>query len=525
MASPNVLPMDQLHPGQGQSWSKTFGNGSIEKYHRLANIMSQDKHFAIFRRFDDINLAVLLALQAEIVDLQYRLQVQSQKDNSGQGQRDLLIKLQPKLTEYNNLILQLSELSQLQIPRTSQLETLQDWLTDPKGGANFLTKTGTPELYTWKPKDLSQYVSLHKTAEDSDPFTNFVKEVLTFIFHRLCGERLNAARVVDVESGLASYSDSSLVRASNLFTVIVSSALPVLTIFALNSLETTAQRIGLTVVFTVLFAVILELFTNAKRVEIFAATATFAAVEVGSRVGLRGILVGEDEATEHVFPHGPTTRQTRYATLPATDCLMEPRTGQAYSFEVTALPELEFPLGCDIFVRMVFVDGTELDTGMIDKGTVYETSRSDYIARRRVTIPDGTTKVESLVFADLSQVENASDEKFESDMEKMGDMGIIKGVVGFATKFEDTSPTLCDAPVEFKTVTTHQDAVEVDDIYTDGTDDVSVFYFHYHSNSSSIHFFNACDGLVAELSRSVEAETRLSYPAVKDEQINLTDEG
>lgn len=123
----------------------------------------------------------------------------------------------------------------------------------------------------------------------------------------------------------------------------------------------------------------------------------------GSRVGLGGILVGEDEATEHVFPHGPTTRQTRYASLPATDCLMEPRTGQAYSFEVTALPELEFPLGCDIFVGMVFVDGTELDTGMIDKGTVYETGRSDYIARRRVTILDGITKVESLVFADLSQ--------------------------------------------------------------------------------------------------------------------------
>lgn len=76
----------------------------------------------------------------------------------------------------------------------------------------------------------------------------------------------------------------------------------------------------------------------------------------------------------------------------------------------------------------------------------------------------------------------------------------------------------------FKTVTTHQDAVEVDDIYPDGTDDVSVFYFHYHSNSSSSHLFNACDGLAAELSRSVEAKTRLSYPAVKDEQINLTDE-
>jgi hypothetical protein len=45
-------------------------------------------------------------------------------------------------------------------------------------------------------------------------------------------------------------------------------------------------------------------------------------------------------------------------------------------------------------------------------------------------------------------VENASDEKFESDMEKMGDMGIIKDLVDFATKFEDTSPTLCDSPEE-----------------------------------------------------------------------------
>ncbi|KAF4949946.1 hypothetical protein FGADI_8547 [Fusarium gaditjirri] len=274
MASPNVLPLDQLNPGQVQSLSRTFGDDSIDMYLRLAGIMSQDKHFAIFRRFDDVNLAVLLRLQAEIVELQYNLEVQRHDDNSGQDQRDWLTKLQPKLMEYNSLILQLSELSQLQTPRMSQLKTLQDWLTDPKGGNNFLPKSGTSEHHTWKPEDPSQYVSLHKTAEDSDPFTNFVKDVLVFIFHHLCGERLNAARVVDVESGLASYSDSSLARASNLFTVIVSSALPVLTIFALNSLETTAQRIGLTVVFTVLFAVILELFTNAKRVEIFATTAT-----------------------------------------------------------------------------------------------------------------------------------------------------------------------------------------------------------------------------------------------------------
>jgi hypothetical protein len=63
-------------------------------------------------------------------------------------------------------------------------------------------------------------------------------------------------------------------KASNMIAVIVASTLPVLTIFVLNSVDSTTDRIGWTVFFTAVFAAILALFSSAKRAELFAATAT-----------------------------------------------------------------------------------------------------------------------------------------------------------------------------------------------------------------------------------------------------------
>ncbi|KAF4449021.1 hypothetical protein F53441_7671 [Fusarium austroafricanum] len=317
MTDPVVLPMGDLRPSRGEDQSDTdttnSSDGSPQGYHRLAGIMSEDKNLAIFRRFEDINIMQIMALQAEIVELQYRFQVKRKEDEEkgkaysgsfhalrqtvyetssirsgsqdsanslGHSQYDLLNQLRPKIVEYNSLILQMSELSKVKAPQRSQLENLQTWLIHPKGGNNFLPLRGGIELYTWKPEDTSEYFSLRNPIEDSDPFTKFIMEVLVSIFHPLFGERMKVGKVVDVESGLISYSDSKIVLASNLFAVVVSSALPVLTIFVLNYLKTTTARIGFTVLFTVIFAVILQCFSNAKRIEIFAATATFAAVEV-----------------------------------------------------------------------------------------------------------------------------------------------------------------------------------------------------------------------------------------------------
>jgi hypothetical protein len=50
-------------------------------YHRLAAIMSQDKDLAIFRRFDQINITCLLALQSEILDFEYEFKSQCRDDD------------------------------------------------------------------------------------------------------------------------------------------------------------------------------------------------------------------------------------------------------------------------------------------------------------------------------------------------------------------------------------------------------------------------------------------------------------
>ena len=52
-----------------------------ERYHRLARIMSQDKNLAIFRRFDELNMIQLMAMQAEIIELQLLYETICQQDD------------------------------------------------------------------------------------------------------------------------------------------------------------------------------------------------------------------------------------------------------------------------------------------------------------------------------------------------------------------------------------------------------------------------------------------------------------
>lgn len=53
-----------------------------QHYHRLARIMNRERNLAIFRRFDEINLLQLMALQAEIVELQGRFEASCQEDDA-----------------------------------------------------------------------------------------------------------------------------------------------------------------------------------------------------------------------------------------------------------------------------------------------------------------------------------------------------------------------------------------------------------------------------------------------------------
>ncbi|KAI0197266.1 hypothetical protein EV127DRAFT_507520 [Xylaria flabelliformis] len=311
--SPSMVEMNEQ---QGRVGS--LDGSELSGYHRLANIMQQDENFAIFRRFQEMNILQLMSLQAEILDLQACFQNRRSKDETehptysssfrelrqsrhGQtpdqssirssitshppqehsipslSQYELLCRLRKTMSEYNALLLQVSQLSQALSPRKSQLHELQRWLRDEKGGNNFLKVT---EFNTWEDPEPNEYIAVKKTATEDDYLTKLVSNILLLIFHRLFGQRWKAGKIIDQRSGLISYSDTKISRAGNIFAAALSSALPVLSIFVLNNLHSTTLRIAVTLVFTTIFALVLAAFSSARRVEIFAATATFAAVEV-----------------------------------------------------------------------------------------------------------------------------------------------------------------------------------------------------------------------------------------------------
>ncbi|KAH8675104.1 hypothetical protein BGZ61DRAFT_555030 [Ilyonectria robusta] len=263
-------------------------------YPRLANLMAREKDVAIFRRFDSLNILSLLALQAEIVQLEVELRITTRADDdivhsastaqgdqavspshyagnfrlsrdSNSHQFQLLEKIRGKLREY------ISQLNHIGSPVGSQLEMLKDWLRDQNLGHPFLEDH---EIETWSDADKRQYMCLQPTATEDDSFSRFVSNVLLRAYHHFVGDRLNTGETVDEISRHASYSRSVVSRISNFGTTILACIIPVLTIFVLNILPSTNTRILVTLGFTVLFATVLAVFSNAKRVEIFAATAT-----------------------------------------------------------------------------------------------------------------------------------------------------------------------------------------------------------------------------------------------------------
>lgn len=69
------------------------------------------------------------------------------------------------------------------------------------------------------------------------------------------------------------YSDSRLMAVSNSIGAIFSSLLPTLVILVLYFVKSMLLRIGLMILFTAIFSIALSVFTEAKKVEIFSATA------------------------------------------------------------------------------------------------------------------------------------------------------------------------------------------------------------------------------------------------------------
>ena len=82
------------------------------------------------------------------------------------------------------------------------------------------------------------------------------------------------------EAGLRLWNDKSFTNIARTMGVLISTLFPAVAVLALYYIPTVPIRLGMILVFSLLFSGVLAAFTQARPIEIFAATAACASVQV-----------------------------------------------------------------------------------------------------------------------------------------------------------------------------------------------------------------------------------------------------
>jgi len=114
------------------------------------------------------------------------------------------------------------------------------------------------------------------TRSDGDPFSMWFFDKLHPLYHKLFVE----GRIEPNEMGIYEYDDKSLRRIIANASIIISSLLPLASIFALFFIERPIFGLVFILIFSALFSACLAFATTASRIEIFVATMAIISVQV-----------------------------------------------------------------------------------------------------------------------------------------------------------------------------------------------------------------------------------------------------
>ncbi|KAI8632379.1 hypothetical protein F5Y19DRAFT_462826 [Xylariaceae sp. FL1651] len=254
-----------------------------------------DNETMVFRRFDELTAHNLLYLQCELFDLEERLREMNaavlagydmdQKDaarewevlllhETGRHMRPevvqaakermaLIREVRAKLKEYHEALLLHSQIVNLHRPNQRVLGALRTWLYQP-----FPLLGGKARRFLEHKTDL---VAL-KEAVNGDYLSSFLRR------HWAHFAQKEPSR--DGRSQIARFEERTIILTVNIVTILVSAIFLIGSIVALRFSESDPLKLGIIALFTVGFAASVSLVTNARRAEIFAATAAYAAVLV-----------------------------------------------------------------------------------------------------------------------------------------------------------------------------------------------------------------------------------------------------
>ncbi|KAK4443523.1 hypothetical protein QBC34DRAFT_416909 [Podospora aff. communis PSN243] len=308
-------------------------------YYELADRMAlAENELAIFRNFKQLNILSLLQLQAEILVLQDDLEyIRNTDDNSSEEitipyarpdrDSDLgvdsityhrkmfsscmvemqrvakndpnqctqymkMMELRSKLQEYNDLLLQFSNVCKLKGPNEIELMSLKYWtltrITD-----RTMPFMKPPESLAYRSYDLDDYVLIQKPNLKTEIIPAVALRCYSQLYKWITGRDLDPLNTPGLflmkvkdetrsEDGSPTdhFVKSRLIILSNWLAPILSSVLLVGSALILYSIQGTWNKLLAMIPITTIFSLIIKFFTSASRAEIFGAVAGFVAVEV-----------------------------------------------------------------------------------------------------------------------------------------------------------------------------------------------------------------------------------------------------
>ncbi|KIM92788.1 hypothetical protein OIDMADRAFT_139048 [Oidiodendron maius Zn] len=272
----------------------------VDGYPKLAEHMGSTPEVSIFRRFETLNRQNLLYLQAELTALEKELRnleaesatcdaadprsqysrdwewmnITDEKSNMN-PQWQLFLRIRAILKEYNETLLQQAAISSFPKIEAYNLDYLQKWLSHPSCG-NF-PLIGSDHT-VWKDTPPRDLLAL-SICPSSDPFTRWAINSFMPGYHRFIGHHFRKPHPGS-QSEYIEYNSRKIARAASLISTILAAVMLIAPVVILYEISSMRARLGIIAGFTVVFSLCMAGLTNAKRGDIFAATAAFAAVQV-----------------------------------------------------------------------------------------------------------------------------------------------------------------------------------------------------------------------------------------------------
>ena len=246
-----------------------------------------DSESYVFRKFDRLSARNLLNLQSQLIDLERRI---DRWDDEARRSQDFDLRLsmrrwetfeelaqdpqrpehqrakldtalKEKLREYHEALLLQSQICNLERPSRRVLSTFRSFLSTPAP-----LVSGKARHMLEDPKDL---VALRPPA-DTDPLSRFLRDHWPF----------GATDYPDPRDATQHFLETHVSRAVLLISTIIAAVLLIGAIVGLYFVNRPASKLRMIAVFTSLFAASVGGLTSAKRQEVFAASAAYAAVLV-----------------------------------------------------------------------------------------------------------------------------------------------------------------------------------------------------------------------------------------------------